>query len=211
MTHLILPVGIRDHTLGAKDALFTLVEYGNYERSHCACTQRTIALLQRWMHGEVRFVYRHFPQVRLNSMSLRAAEAAEAAAAQGKFWEMHRMLFEYTRQLDDATLVFCAGTLRLDMPRFLNDLKQHVYARRVREDFESGLSSGVCSAPTFYINGVRHDDYGDADTLLEAMERHLEGRVCRLEDHPNAPMSGSTGRAIARWEPSNPVYSERVA
>ena len=87
---------------------------------------------------------------------------------------MHRLLFDHTHHLDDATLTFCAATLRLDIPLFLSDLEQHVYARRVREDFESGLESGVCSTPTLYINGVRHDDYGDVDTLLTAMDNNLK-------------------------------------
>ncbi|HLK61289.1 MAG TPA: thioredoxin domain-containing protein [Chthonomonadaceae bacterium] len=177
MTRLFLPVSTRDHMLGAKNAPFTLVEYGHYACSHCASIERTVMQQQRRLDGELRFVYRHFPPTRFFSSAQRAAEAAEAAGAQGKFWEMHRLLFGYTHHLEDAILVFCAATLRLDMPRFLSDLNQHVYAERVREDFESGLRSGVSSTPTFYINGVRHDDFGDADTLLEAMERSFEERV----------------------------------
>lgn len=170
MTRLVLPVGKRDHLLGAARAAVTLVEYGNYECSHCAQTERIVAQLLQRLNGDLRFAYRHFPRGRLNSASQRAAEAAEAAGAQGKFWAMHRLLLEHTHHLDDATIALCAVTLELDIPRFLSDLKLGVYAAKVREDFQSGLRSGVNGSPTFYINGVRHDDYWDVDTLLTAME-----------------------------------------
>ena len=170
MTRLILPVGKRDHTLGGETAAITLVEYGNYECSHCAQTERIVKELRQRLNGELRFVYRHFPRGQFHSATQRAAEAAEAAGAQGKFWAMHRLLLEHTHKLDDATIALCAATLELDMPRFLYDLTQSVYAERVREDFQSGLRSGVNGTPTFYINGVRHDDYWDVDTLLTAIE-----------------------------------------
>lgn len=170
MTRLLLPVGKRDHTLGSKRAAITLVEYGNYECSHCAQTRRVVIQLHQRLNGDLRFVYRHFPRGRPNSASQRAAEAAEAAGAQGKFWAMHRLLLEHTRHLDDATIALCAATLELDMSRFLCELKEGVYAEKVREDFQSGLRSGVNSTPTFYINGVRHDDFWDVDTLLTAMD-----------------------------------------
>jgi protein-disulfide isomerase len=171
MTRLTLPVGKRDHTLGVEKASITLVEYGNYACAHCAQTKHIVEEIRRRLNGDLRFVYRHFPHTGLHSSSQRAAEAAEAAGAQGWFWEMHRLLFEHPHDLSDATIGLCAATLGLDMPRFLRDLKQGVYAEKVREDFESGLRSRVNGTPTFYINGVRHDDYWDADTLLAAMER----------------------------------------
>ncbi len=173
MTRLSLPVGIRDHSQGEERAAMTLVAYGNYECSHCAQIERIVAQLRRQLHGELCFVYRHFPRGRPTSASQRAAEAAEAAGAQGKFWEMHRLLGKHTHSLDETTLGLCAVTLGLDMPRFFYDLKQGVHAEKVRQDFQSGLRSGVNSTPTFYINGVRHDDYWDADTLLSAIESSL--------------------------------------
>jgi protein-disulfide isomerase len=173
MTHLILPVGARDHTLGPSNAPVVLMEYGQYECSHCALVVQTVEVLRQRLNGALCFAYRHFPPARLDSGARRAAEAAEAAGAQGKFWEMHGLLFEHTSHLDDATLALCAATVGLDMPRFLDDLKQGIYAAKVREDFEGGLRSGISSTPTFFINGIRHDDYGDADTLLAAIQRQL--------------------------------------
>src|SRR5262245_31788707 len=130
MTRLILPVSARDHTLGAQTAPITLVEYGSYDCSHCAQVERTIQVVRRRLNGALRFVYRHFPRARLNSASLRAAEAAEAAGAQGRFWEMHRLLLEHTHDLSEGTIALCAVRLELDIPRFLRDLQQGVYAER---------------------------------------------------------------------------------
>jgi protein-disulfide isomerase len=172
MTRLILPVDRRDHTLGAGNAVITLVEYGHYECSHCARTQAVVEAVRRRLNGNLRFVYRHFPRVQTHSASQRAAEAAEAAGAQGKFWEMHQLLFEHTHELNDATIALCAANLQLNMGRFFHDMKQAVHAERVREDFQSDLHSGVNGTPTFFINGFLHDDYWDADTLLAAIEKH---------------------------------------
>jgi protein-disulfide isomerase len=180
MARLVTPVGKRDHLLGAVRAATTLVEYGNYECSHCAQTQRVVTQLRQRLNGELCFAYRHFPRGVLHSATQRAAEAAEAAGAQGQFWAMHRLLLEHTHDLDDATIALCAVTLELDMPRFLHDLQQGVYANRVREDFQSGLLSGVNGTPTFYINGVRHDDYWDVDTLLTA----IQSSFTATEDKP---------------------------
>ncbi len=173
MTRLIMPVGRRDHSLGDATDPITLVEYGSYDCSHCAKTERIVEDLRRRLNGNLRFVYRHFPRVRLNSVSRRAAEAAEAASEQGRFWEMHRLLLEHTYDLSEGTIGLCAARVGLDMPRFLSDLQTGLYADRVREDFDSGLRSRVNGTPTFYINGVRHDDYWDFDTLLTAMKRVL--------------------------------------
>jgi protein-disulfide isomerase len=138
--------------------------------------------------------------MRLNSASQRAAEAAEAAGAQGRFWEMHRLLLEHTSHLDKATLAVCAVTLGLDMSRFLSDLKQGVYAERVCEDFQSGLRSGVNGTPTFYINSVRHDDYWDADTLLASMKHSLmeteEQVACCCGVRHTPPCSGEALRLV---------------
>lgn len=186
MNHLVLPVDTRDHALGEQNASITLVEYGHYACTHCAQVARTVQALRRSLDGELRFVYRHFPPARFHPTAQRAAEAAEAAAGQGKFWEMHWLLLEHVSRLDDATLALCAATLGLDMPRFLYDLEQGVHAGKVQRDFESGLHSGVSGTPTFYINGVRHDDYADADTLLAAMRRHLTGGESLPGNHPMA-------------------------
>jgi len=186
MARLLLPVGARDHTLGSPRAVVSLVEYGQYGCARCAGTLPIVALLRRRLNGNLRFTYRHFPRTTLHSITQRAAEAAEAAGAQGRFWQMHRLLFEHAHHLDDATIALCAATLDLNMPRFLHDLAQHVYTERVRADFENGLLSGVNVTPTFYINGVRHDDYWDADTLMEAIECSFMATEDRFAGSPRA-------------------------
>lgn len=192
MTRLMLPVGTRDHILGSPGAAITLVEYGHYECAHCAQAHPIVMLLRRQLNGNLRYTYRHFPRTQRLSITQRAAEAVEAAGAQGKFWEMHWLLLEHTHDLSDATIGLGATALGLDMPRFLSALKQGIYAERVREDFESGLRSGVSSTPTFFINGDRHDDYWDADTLFAAMERRIAEASDRLADCHDAPGAQST-------------------
>lgn len=173
MTRLVLPVGKRDHLLGEANAPITLVEYGSYECSHCAQAERVVSQLQRLLNGNMRYVYRHFPSGLDHSTSRRAAEAAEAAGAQGKFWEMHGLLLENAHNLNDATIAVCAAALDLNVPYFLYELNHGAYAEKVREDFLSGLQGGVNGTPTFFINSIRHDDYWDIDTLLAAVENSL--------------------------------------
>jgi len=118
----------------------------------------------------LRFVFRNFPLTQSHPHAEHAAEAAEAAAVQGKFWEMHDSLFEHQRALDDAQLVRYAVALHLDQETFERELTAHVHAHRVHEDFLSGVRSGVNGTPTFFINGVRHDDSYALETLLAAIE-----------------------------------------
>jgi protein-disulfide isomerase len=167
-----MPVdGDRDHLQGPADAPVTLVEYGDYECPYCGAAYPIVKQLQAQLGDRLRFVFRNFPITTSHPHAEQAAEAAEAAAAQGRFWEMHDHLYEHQRHLEDGDLRGYAAELGLDVDRFERDLAQHVLAERVREDFMSGVRSGVNGTPTFYINGVRHDDSFDADTLLAAIER----------------------------------------
>ena len=129
--------------------------------------------LRRRLGDELRFVYRHFPLTNVNPRAETAAEAAEAAGAQGRFWPMHDRLFEYQDALGDEDLVAHAVALGLDVERFVRELAGGMYAARVREDFISGVRSGVNGTPTFYVNGVRHDGGVDVGSLLAAV---LEAR-----------------------------------
>lgn len=123
----------------------------------------------------MRFAFRHFPLTTVHEYAEGAAEAAEAAGAQGKFWEMHDTLFENQAALDFASLVGYAEELRLDVQRFSTELGDHAYAPRAREDFISGIRSGVHGTPTFFINAVRHEGSFDYETMLAAMQARVAG------------------------------------
>jgi protein-disulfide isomerase len=168
---LSLPVGERDHIKGPASAPVTLVEYGDYECPHCGRAYPIVKGIQEAMGRRLRFVFRNFPLRETHPHAQSAAEAAEAAGAQGKFWEMHDRLFERQFALDDASLLEYALELGLDVERCRRELARRVYEPRVREDFRSGVLSGVNGTPTFFINGERHDDAWDAPTLLAALEQ----------------------------------------
>jgi protein-disulfide isomerase len=122
------------------------------------------------MADQVRFVFRHFPLVDMHPHAERAAEASEAAGAQGKFWDMHQMLFQNQENLSDPFLLGYAQVLDLDIARFTDDLATGIYRPRVTEDFISGVSSGVNGTPTFFINDVKHQGPWDAASLLAALQ-----------------------------------------
>jgi protein-disulfide isomerase len=121
------------------------------------------------MGDELRFAYRHFPLTQIHPHAQQAAEAAEAAAVQGRFWELHDLLFTHQDRLTLQDLLGYAAALGLDVPRYALELENHVHAPRVREDFLSGVRSGVNGTPTFFVNGVRHNGGYDLESLLEAL------------------------------------------
>jgi protein-disulfide isomerase len=167
VARLVLPISGRDHILGPTDAPATLVEYGDYECPYCGLAHPIVTEVLRRFGRRLRFAFRHFPLAEIHPHAARAAEAAEAAGAQGKFWEMHDLLYTNQPALADPDLVRYAGLLGLDMTRFVRELADHIWEPRVREDFMSGIRSGVNGTPTFFINGVRHDGPWDADTLSD--------------------------------------------
>jgi len=169
---LTLPVSTaRDHIQGPADAPVTLVEYGDFECPYCGAAYPIIKEVQARLGERLRFVYRHFPTTTSHPHAEQAAEAAEAAASQGRFWEMHDLLFENQRHLGEQDLRGYAEQLRLDLERFNRELTQHDYADRVHEDFLSGVRSGVNGTPTFYINGARYDGSYQPQPLLAALKR----------------------------------------
>ena len=169
---LTLPVSDeRDHIQGPADAAVTLVEYGDYECPYCGAAYPIVKEVQARMGERLRFVFRNFPITTSHPHAEQAAEAAEAAAVQERFWEMHDLLYENQKRLQDDDLRSYAEQLGLDAERFGSELEDHVHAPRVREDFMSGVRSGVNGTPTFYINGTRHDDSYALETLLAALER----------------------------------------
>jgi protein-disulfide isomerase len=167
---LTLPVSERDHSEGPPEAPVTLVEYGDYECPYCGAAYPIIKEIQARMGERLRFVFRNFPITTSHPHAEQAAEAAEAAAAQGRFWPMHDLLYENQKRLGDEDLRAYGGQLGLDLERFASELAEHAHAERVREDFMSGVRSGVNGTPTFYVNGVRHDDSYEVETLLAALE-----------------------------------------
>ena len=177
VARLVLPIEGRDHVKGPPDAPSTLVEYGDYECPYCGLAHPIVQEVQRRMGRQLRFAFRHFPLSEIHPHALRAAEAAEAAGAQGKFWPMHDLLYENQAALGDAGLVRYAGIVGLDLQRFVKELAEGVWQPRIREDFLSGARSGVNGTPTFFVNGLRHDGTWDADTLVEALSTPVRARL----------------------------------
>ena len=167
---LVVPVSEeRDHVQGPASAPVTLVEYGDYECPYCGAAYPIVKELQARVGDQLRFVFRNFPISTSHPHAEQAAEAAEAAAAQGSFWEMHDHLYEHQRRLEDDDLRAYAAELGLDVDRFSAELADHTHADRVREDFMSGVRSGVNGTPTFYVNGLRHDGSYELESLLDAI------------------------------------------
>jgi protein-disulfide isomerase len=171
MSGLAPAVSEADHRQGSDAAPVTLVEYGDYECPHCGRAYQIVKEAQKILARRMRFVFRNFPLAEMHPHATRAAEAAEAAAAQGKFWEMHDMLYEHQNALDDAHLITYVKTLGLDAERIRKELGAGTHAARVRADFRSGVRSGVNGTPTFFINGRRLDGPWDLDGLMAAIEK----------------------------------------
>jgi protein-disulfide isomerase len=171
-THqLVMPVREdRDHIRGPKKAPVTLVEYGDFECPYCGMAYPVVEAVRRQMGKDLRFVYRHFPLVTAHPHAETAAEASEAAGAQHKFWEMHDVLFEHQAALEDRDLLAYAHALGLDIARFVAEVGSGVHTPRVREDFTSGVRSGVNGTPTFFINGLRYDGPRDVESMVAAVE-----------------------------------------
>jgi protein-disulfide isomerase len=174
--HLVLPVSARDHIGGPATAPVTLLEYGDYECPFCGAAHPIVHQVRQQFGKRLRFVFRHFPLANVHPHAEPAAEAAEAAGAQGRFWEMHDLLYERQDALEEEDLVERGEILGLDVARFVRELSAHTYAPRVQEDFMSGVRSGVNGTPAFYINGIRHDGGYDLPALVEAIELVMETR-----------------------------------
>ena len=166
----------RDHIRGPRIAPVTLVEYGDYECPYCGQAYYVVKELEQRAGNLTRFVFRNFALTTIHPHAERAAEAAEAAGAQGKFWEMHDLLYENQQALEDEDLMKYAAWADLDINRFVRDMREGRYLNRIREDFLSGTRSGVNGTPTFFINGFRHDGSWDLVSLMTAIEGAAGGR-----------------------------------
>ena len=165
-----------DHRAGSKEAVVTLVEYGDYECPFCGRAEPIVREVRKRMGSRLAFVFRHFPLSSAHPHAEHAAEAAEAADDQGRFWEMHEAIFAQQSALTDADLVRRAERLGLDARRVEQELASGIHAGRVRRDFQSGVRSGVNGTPTFFINGARHDGPWDLATLLAVLEEAVKAR-----------------------------------
>lgn len=171
MHKLRMGIGKQDHIQGDINAPVKLVEYGDFECPHCGEAYVIVKRIQEEMRDKLCFVFRHFPLKELHSHAFSAARAAEAAGKQNKFWEMHDILFEHQNAMHNGDLLEYGKELELDMHKFIKDMKSEKTAKRVREDFLSGVRSGVNGTPTFYINGIRYDGPDDYDSLIKELER----------------------------------------
>jgi protein-disulfide isomerase len=167
---LAVPVSERDHVRGGKDAAVTLVEYGDYECPYCGRAYPIIKRLREEMGERLRFVFRNFPLNTIHAHASVAAQAAEAAGAQGKFWEMHDVLYEHQDELAEGDMVRYALRAGVEIYKFEADLASEHFARRVKEDFLGGVRSGVNKTPTLFLNGRRYEGELEYGTLKEAIE-----------------------------------------
>lgn len=170
MGSLTPPVSDHDHAAGPAKAHVTLVEFGDYQCPYCGAAYPVVKQIQKTLGNKLRFVFRNFPLTESHPYALVAAEAAEAAALQGKFWEMHDMIYENQGELEPGILSEWAQSLGLDVNQLGNAIKQGLVTERIKEDRKSGIRSGVNGTPCFFINGVRYDGSADYDSLLEALE-----------------------------------------
>ena len=150
---LAIPVRDRDHVLGPASATVTVVNYGDYECPDCQRRHRQIQKIVEELEHAVRFVYRHFPLVKVHPNALRAAEAAEAAAAQGKFWQMHRLLYLHPDKLSDRDIRRYAKEIGLDLEKFDSEMAASTYAPQVLKDYYESINYGISGTPTTFVNG----------------------------------------------------------
>jgi protein-disulfide isomerase len=171
-TQLSLPLDFnRDHVLGSPGAPLQLIEYGDYECPDCLQLYPIIDQLRERFGVTMLFVFRHFPLFTVHRHASVAAQAAEAAGSQGKFWQMHDQLYRNQNRLETPDLTHYALRLGLDVYRFEHDLGAGTYLKRVESDFKSGQASGVKGTPTLFINGVRYQGEPTLEAMSEALRK----------------------------------------
>src|SRR5580704_7109943 len=173
MSKLSIPVNAEDHIQGLESASITLVEYGDYECPYCGAAYPIIKRVQKKLGAKLRFVFRNFPLKNMHPFAELAAESAEAAGAQGKFWEMHDAIYENQESLGEEMIEELAKRLKLDINRFNSDIKTRKFKEHVRKDFLGGAKSGVNGTPSLFINGERFDESPDEETLIKAIHDYF--------------------------------------
>jgi protein-disulfide isomerase len=175
LPELVLPIEERDHVLGPLGARYTLVEYGDYESKQCREAVGVVRELVRELGDDLCVAFRNFPQPKVHPRSQAAAEAAEAAGLQGKFWLMHDRLFDHQGSLTDRELREIARSLPIEMADFERDLAAGDASRRVAEDVEFANEDGVGDTPTFFVNGTLHVGQYEFLPLLRALQAGAQG------------------------------------
>jgi protein-disulfide isomerase len=170
---LTVPVNAADHSIGPAHASVVVVEYGDFECPNCKQAAPAVKLLLRHFTGRIRFVYRHFPLEEVHPHALQAAEAAESAGAQGKFWPMHDLLFDNQPHLKLLQLRSYAEQLQIDIGRYAAEMDDHLYLQRIREHIQSGRDSGVRHTPTFFVDGRIQDVSFGLRSLFDAVDAAL--------------------------------------
>ena len=174
---LSIPVGKDDHAAGPEDAPVTLVEYGDYQCPGCGAAYPMVKTIQKRLGAKLRFVFRNMPLNEIHPYAELAAEAAEAADAQGRFWDMHDALYEHQDQLGPDSATILAKRLHLDIARFEQDLTSRRFRERVKRDFLGGVRSGVNGTPTFFVDGLRYDGALDERSLEAALRQRIAERA----------------------------------
>jgi protein-disulfide isomerase len=159
---------------GSPEALIELVEYGDFQCLRCLHAHQSVRFLQDILGDQLNFIFRHFPRPKDNPLALEAAIAAEAAGQQGSFWDMHDLLFEKQSTCTRNSFVLFAEELGLDIAQFQQSSRHDRVIEKIIKDFELGVRSGVKQTPVFFINGVRHQDPFDFDSLYRACAMQLE-------------------------------------
>jgi protein-disulfide isomerase len=180
-TILVVPVNSTDHILGPASATVTVIEYGDFECPYCGAAYPAVKILLKRSADRVRFVFRHFPLVEAHPHADRAAEAAEAAGAQDKFWRMHDLLFENQRHLEIHDLRRYASQAELDLKRYDTEMSDRIYRQAVQEDVDSGKRSGARTMPAFFVNGVIEDVSFGMEQLYQAIETKLRATSANAE------------------------------
>jgi protein-disulfide isomerase len=175
-------VSARDHSRGSQLAKTTLVAYGDFASPACAQTYRTVKKIQKKMGTTLRYVYRSFPQPERFRHSEEAAEAAECASSQGKFWEMHDSIFESEAGTDEIQLHRRAAEAGLDLLRFQCEMRERVHSEKIQGIRNGGVRSGVAAAPAFFINSIRHESSFGLATLLAAVQAASGNESYRIEN-----------------------------
>jgi protein-disulfide isomerase len=164
-----IPAAGRDHIQGPVDAPIALLEYGDYECPYCGEVYPVIKAIQKRLGAKLCFAFRNFPLANMHPHAEKAAEAAEAAAAQGRFWEMHDLLYENQEALELDDIARYAQAAGLDAARLISEVQSGAHTGRVREDFKTGVRAGVNGTPGLFINGLRYDGAHDLGTLLAVL------------------------------------------